>query len=204
MKSRYKQWVPWIAAVGILGFLFWHINMSQFFHALNQANLCLYLPLVVFFIIVCFLLESQNLAALFRHFRYRLSFSEVMYVRGVTYLLMVINSSLGIGGIALYLKQAKGIPLLQATSLMLFYMFIETLCLSFMATLGCLFASQSSELLEKTFYLSAAIFMACCTIIIIFKYLPSGRFAQKSQKITLWKTFREALTTGCARKGPWI
>ena len=190
--TLFKRFGPWIAAIAILLFLFWRIDIHQFFHALHQANLYMYVPLIIFFIFVWFLVESQNLSALFNHFGHRISYSEVMSIRGSTYLLMILNYNLGVGGIAFYLKQGKSIPLLRSTSLMIFYMFTETVSLSLMSAIGCLFTPESSVLLNSLFYWCAGIFIVFIVGIMIFKSLPRRGFFQKIKDFAILKIFNEA------------
>jgi len=191
-RSFYKRLGPWVGAGIILAILFWRIDLQQFFEAMRQADIHIYLPLMMVFVLFWFLGESQNLAALFKYFNHRIPFGEVLTIRGVTYLLMTINYNLGLGGIALYLNRTHNIPLLRTTSLMLFYMLSETVSLSLMAALGCLFARESSRLLGNILLGCVCILLVCVAGILIFRLMPAKGILQKVKGIGLFKTFDEA------------
>ncbi len=186
-----RQIGRWMGAVLILGYIFWNIDLNQFAEALSQANLTLYFPLIFIFIFIWFLIDSQNLHALFRHYGHRIPYHEIMNVRGLTYLLMVINYNLGVGGMAVTLNQRHNIPLTRTASLMLFYLFIEIIALTFMATIGAIFTMDSSHTITLLMYLSAFICISGTLNVIIFQHLPECRFIRSFKNLNVLESFRE-------------
>lgn len=183
---------PWAAAIAILAYLFWRTDIDKFFDALCRADLFIYIPLIVVFIFIWFLLEGLNLKALFSHFGSPLEYGEVLSIRGTTYLLMVLSYSLGIGGIAYYLKRIKGIPLSRATGLVLFYNFSDIISLALMSSIGCALTFESSAMLEKLLILSVAVFFGYYINVIIFRHLPEWRFLKRIKNLEILRPFHEA------------
>jgi uncharacterized membrane protein YbhN (UPF0104 family) len=191
-RSIYKRLLPWVTAVLILIFLFRRIDMDQFFNALGHADIHIYMPLMTVFILIWFFVDSQNLTALLKHFGHRVSYVEVLAIRGLTYLLMVINYNLGVGGIALYLRQDKGIPFVRSTSLMLFYLFVDTVSLTFMAAMGAFFSLEQSIFLNRVGWVCMIVCLACIIGAFIFRFLPQKSVFQKVKNMALFETFKDA------------
>ncbi len=187
----YKHIVPWIAGIAILLFLFWRIDMQEFFHALQQANLYIYLPVITIFIFVWFSLESQNLTASFHHFGHKIPYNEMLNIRGTTYLLMVMNYNLGMGGIIFYTKKLKGLSLFRVSSVIFFYIYAETISLSFMAAVGCLFTPEPSVIIDRIFYTCSCIVIGYIIGLPLYRRIPQRGFWKKL-KVSVWETFDEA------------
>lgn len=135
-QSTWRRLAPWAVGLAMLVGLVFVVDLDEVLDALGRADLARYAPLAVGFILVWFLVETHNLASLLKRFGHHRPFAEVAGVRAYTYLLMVLNYNLGVGGIALYLRSTVGIPLAEASSLMLFYMFGELASLAAMCVLG--------------------------------------------------------------------
>ncbi len=187
-----RRFGPWVAAAAIILALFMRIDVGDFFDALFRADLSIYLPLICFFILAWFLIESLNLKALFRRFGHPIPYRDVMKIRGTTYLLMVINYSLGIGGIAFYLKRLKGIALSRAAGLVLFYNYSDVVSIAFMTAVGCAFTYRSDPVIKNLFLLSACFFSVYLLGAVIFRNLPDRLFLRKIKYLPVFKLFHEA------------
>src|SRR6185369_7060877 len=75
-----------------------------------------------------------------------IAYRDVLPIRATTYLLTLLNSNLGQGGIAVYLHRRAGIPLWEVASSVLFLMFVELYQLTFFATVGVLLAPRTVNL----------------------------------------------------------
>ena len=190
--SLAKQLLPWIAAAAILLFLFWRIDIKQFLNALFEANLYLYLPAVIVFILGAFLLDAQNIKAILHHFSYEVPYKQVLGIRGITYLLMTINWTVGMGGMAYYLKQVGGIPLMRSTALIFFFNAITQITMFLMAGIGCLLVSEPSVIVNKMFIVCIVGLGAYIIFISILKILPSWKILKKIKNMALLKVFHEA------------
>lgn len=189
--------MPWIAAVLLFIFLFWKIDINKFIEALYLADLSVYIPLAIAFILIWFLVESQNLTKLFQYFGHEITYTEMLPIRGLTYLLMIINYGLGVGGIAYYVKKSSGIPLLHSSSLMIYYTLIESISLSFLAIIGCLLATDSSGITDKLLIICTALFSGYILGFVLYRYLPEKGLLKKLKNNALLKAFNEATFMNC-------
>jgi uncharacterized membrane protein YbhN (UPF0104 family) len=74
----------------------------------------------------------------------RLSFKEVLIVRGATYLLALVNYALGQGAIIYFVNRSRGVPVSRGTAAVLLVMGINVLMLLALATLGLAFVPQAN------------------------------------------------------------
>lgn len=129
LKALAARVLPWAVAGFILWFLFQRIPLDDALAAAGKADLRLLVPAALSSVVVWFFLDSAGLAYIFSRFNAPLSFREARSVRALTYLLAVLNWNLGTGGIVLHMRHAKGTPVAQATSTILFYNSIDALIL---------------------------------------------------------------------------
>ncbi|MBU0991400.1 MAG: flippase-like domain-containing protein [Proteobacteria bacterium] len=192
LKFIGKRLGSWITAGLILGYLFWRIDIGSFAESLKLAGMAVYLPLVVGFIFLWLLIESHNIMMLCHHLGHRITFKQVLEIRGVTYLLMLINPFLGLGGIAYYLSKDIDIPLVRTSSLMIFYSYTEMISLTCLVTIGSIFLTYRSLFFTQMYYLSisAIIFYICMGI--IGRKLPATGHFKKITDAPIWKTFYDA------------
>lgn len=188
----WKRVIPFLIAGGILTYLFLHLDMHQVFEALLGADVSLYVPWLVVFILASFLLDTQNLAAVINTFRHEISFRDALAIRGVTYLLMTIDYSLGLGALIYYMRHDLDIPVMRSTSIMLFFNTITQLTLVVMAIIGLLLLPTTSSLL-KQFLILSTVFVGSVTLFVFaLKRLPSRGYLLRIKNLNLIKVFHEA------------
>jgi len=192
IKYCLKVIAPWGVAAVILAVEFYNIDRKFFLESLNSANLSIYIPLVVLFIFIWFFIESFNLQTLYRYFGYRLHYKKILEIRGATFLLMIVNYGLGAGGIAMYMKKDLGIPLLRSTSILFYYMVVESSGISFLAVAGFLLAGESSQIQFWVIYLSLYLFLFYVLEIVFLKYIPPKGFLKKFISSRLVEPIRES------------
>jgi uncharacterized membrane protein YbhN (UPF0104 family) len=193
--SACKKILPWVAAFLILGYLFYRIDMRQFFIAFSTAKLYLFWPALLIFIVAGYLLDSQNLTVILREFNHKATFREMLGIRGITYLLMVINYSLGLGGIIYYFKQNFGIPLVRCISLMIFYNQLSAISLFVLGLIGCLLVPGSALITNALIYFLSSIAILLGSILIA-KILPGKGILLKVKNLDVVKIFAETKWTG--------
>lgn len=140
-----KRVLPWLLGGLIVAALVAAVDPAAVAEALQQAALARYIPLAVLFLLVWYLLETHNLQRLFRRFQVYTPFPELLAVRGYTYLLMIVNYALGVGGIGLYLRNRRGVPAPRAAGLLLFFMLAELLALGLLAGAGAIFVDGDAR-----------------------------------------------------------
>jgi uncharacterized membrane protein YbhN (UPF0104 family) len=188
----WKRVLPFITAGGILAYLFWHIDTRQCLAAFVQADIFLYVPWLIIFIGVSFLLDTQNLMATLRHFQYPISFRDSLSIRGVTYLLMTIDYSLGLGALVYYLKRNLSIPIMRSTGLMLYFNGITHFTLVIMAIIGLMILMPSSPVLQHFLIFCISFIILDVIIVTILKKLPDRGRILKLKNFNAIKVFHEA------------
>lgn len=119
--SRLKTIAPWLGAIAIFGYLFWDVPYEDAWEAARSARLDLFIPEMLIAVIFWFLLDSAALAYLLTRFNAPVSWAEARSIRGITYLVTVLNWNVGTAAIVLHLRRSKRVPALESTSSLFFY-----------------------------------------------------------------------------------
>ena len=90
------------------------------------------------------MIDSLCLTWVVRRFNAALRLRDVLPIRASMYLLSLINSNLGQGGVAWYLHRKTGVPFLQTLSSILFIALMEIYQLFLFSTLGVIFYRPTS------------------------------------------------------------
>lgn len=131
-----KLTLPWILTLAILEYFRRRWNLATIVDTLAGANWGLYLALMAPYSIVYFLLDTLAVTTVVRRFHAPVRYRDVLPVRAVTYVLALVNSNVGQGGLALWLHRREGIPLLAIFGTFLFLAFIEIYQLVLYSSLG--------------------------------------------------------------------
>jgi uncharacterized membrane protein YbhN (UPF0104 family) len=188
----WKRLLPLAVSCAILIYLFWYIDIRLCINALLNADMSLYVPSVIVLIIATFLLDTQNLAETLKHFHYPLSWKNAFTLRGVTYLIMTIDYSVGMGVLIYYLKKHLGIPVMRSTGLMTFFNGITQKALVYMAIIGLIILPPTSALLRNLLIFFIGFALLDILFIVVLKKLPSRGLALKIKNMNLLKVFHEA------------
>jgi len=188
----WKRCLPFIIAGCILGYLFWHIDYRQCLVALARADLLIYIPWLLAFIMITFFMDTQNLVALLKQFNYHLPFRDALSIRGSTYLIANIDYSLGLGALIYYLKRDLGIPVMRSTGLMVIFNAINQQSLVIMSIFGLLLFSPLNTVLQHFLWLCIAIIVFDFVFIQALKVLPSRGWIGKFKNFNIIKVFPEA------------
>lgn len=195
IKALLKKLGSWVAAFLILGYLFWRIDFKTFSASIQLADLKIYLPLIATFVFLWFVIESQNIMIVCRHLGHTLKFRKSLDIRGVTYLLMIINPFLGLGGIAYYLKKEIDIPLSRALSVMMFYSYTEMMSLLYFVAVGSLFLPTPPFFFFISLdYWSLGSILLYVALIYFPRRFPTKWLFKKAANSPLMSTFFEAKT----------
>lgn len=128
--------LPWIVTVLIFVYIFRQVPISDVRDALRLVRLDLFLPLVVVVFIIYFAADAlaHNLA--FRWLAASTRFFEVLLARAATYILTMVNFFAGQGGLGYWLVRVKGASPGEATSSIVFVMFMELFLIFFLGSVG--------------------------------------------------------------------
>lgn len=193
--GKKKNWiartVPWLIGGSVLVYLIWRIEPQPLIKALAQAQLMIYIPAVLVFIYISFLVDMQNFRALMKHFGYLFTLAESMAIRGASYLIVVIDYTLGLGSIVYFLKETRQIPLGRGTAIMIYYNYINQIALLLLAVGG--YPLLGMDLPWLTRGLIACILLLCLTVLVIGIIKSSGNgLAKKIRKAVLAQPFVES------------
>lgn len=131
--------------VVIFALIFRRVPVERVVDALRDVHLLRYLAIMLPYSIAYLLIDTFCLTRVLNWFNTTIAYRDVLPIRATTYLLTLINSPLGQGSIALYLKRREGIPFLEVASSVLFMMFVELYQLVFFSSIGAALAPTRIE-----------------------------------------------------------
>ena len=148
MRKKLGRILAWAVTVGLLFYLFYNIPLPEIRTALSSAATWA-IPVFVVLVFGVYFGDCFAIWKTFGWFVTRLSFREVLIVRGATYLLALVNYTVGQGAIIYFVKRSRGVPLLRGTAAVILVMGINILLLLLLATLGLFIAPDLPSSLRK-------------------------------------------------------
>ena len=199
----WQSLVPWLITVACFAYLYSKISgaaaregasvvgyLTAIFAQVSWGKwLALMVPYSFFF----FLIDSLIVWRVINWYNTRVRYSDILPIRGSSYILSILNEQVGKGAMGLYLNRRYGVPGWEVGSSMLFIMFCEFYYLLTWATLGYL---AQGDLLPKQFALIPWIALAALIFFVIFRLYFSGRILPQSQlrEKPVFRAFRLART----------
>ncbi|HXU80299.1 MAG TPA: lysylphosphatidylglycerol synthase domain-containing protein [Polyangia bacterium] len=138
MRKKLGRILPWLVAIGLFAYLLSRFSPAEVAHNIRIAAGWT-VPAIVGLVLLVYVADSFAIWKTFGWFVARLSFKEVLVVRGATYLLAVVNYALGQGAIVYFVNRSRGVPVSRGTAAVLLVMGINVLVLLALASLGLLF-----------------------------------------------------------------
>ena len=135
MRARLGRIAAWIGTAAALGWVFWKTPIRAVQAALAHANPWLIAAAMVGLLLV-YAADSLAMWRAFWWFLARLSFREVLIVRGASYLLAAINYSVGQAAIVYFVHRTRGVPVMRGVATVLLIMGTNLLLLLMMVTGG--------------------------------------------------------------------
>ena len=135
MRKRLVRVLAWVVTAGLLFLLFRRISFSEVIAAARAAPAWV-VPVGLGCVVGIYLCDSFAIWKTFGWFLARMSFADVLLVRGATYLLAAINYNVGQGAIVYFVNRTTGAPVLRGVATVLLIMGINVLALLFLATAG--------------------------------------------------------------------
>lgn len=140
----WRKALPYLGTLLIFALIFWRIPMGKVGEALEQAPVFKFVAVFLPFSAFYWMIDSICLTWVVRHFNAPVRFRDIVPIRASMYLLALINTNLGQGGVAYYLYRKARIPFLEALSSILFIALLEVYQLFLFSTLGVIFYSPAS------------------------------------------------------------
>ena len=135
MRARLGRIAAWGVTATALGWLFWKTPVSNVWSALSHAAPWT-LPGVFAAAALVYLADAFATWKTFGWFCAKLPFRDMLVVRGATYLLAVINYSIGQGAIVYFIHRARGVPVMRGAATALLIMGTNLLELRLLVTVG--------------------------------------------------------------------
>jgi hypothetical protein len=135
MRKHVIRGVAWLVTAGFLVLLFRRIPFAEVVAA-TRAAAPWTIPAALAGLAAIYFADSFAIWKTFGWFLARLSFVDVLVVRGATYLLAAINYSVGQGAIVYFVHRATGTPVMRGVATVLLIMGVNILALLFLTTAG--------------------------------------------------------------------
>jgi hypothetical protein len=141
MRKKLGALLAWVVTLAILAYLFHTIPLNRVIEAIHSAKVWT-VPALVILIVCIYLADSLAIRETFRWFVAPLTYGEVLVVRGTTYLLALVNYTVGQGAIVYFVNRTRGIPVMRGTAAVLLVMGTNLLVLLLLASLGMAISSD--------------------------------------------------------------
>ena len=135
MKKRLVRLLAWAVTAGLLVLLFHRIPFHEVLAAARGAAPWA-VPATLFFMLMIYLGDSFAIWKTFGWFLAPLSLTDVLLVRGATYLLAAINYNVGQGAIVYFVHRNAGTTIMRGIATTLLVLGVNVLALLFLATTG--------------------------------------------------------------------
>jgi hypothetical protein len=135
MRKKFGPLLAWGVTLAILVYLFRTIPLDKVWAAFHAAYWWA-IPANAIIVFAVYVADSYAIKKTFGWFVAPLSYREVLVVRGATYLLALVNYTVGQGAIVYFVNRSRGVPILRGTAAVLLVMGINTLMLLVLASLG--------------------------------------------------------------------
>jgi hypothetical protein len=139
MRKKFGALLAWAGTLAILYYLFRTIPLDKVWVAFHDAYWWA-IPANGVIVVAVYLADSYAIKKTFGWFVAPLSYREVLVVRGATYLLALVNYTVGQGAIIYFVNRSRGVPILRGTAAVLLVMGINMLMLLVLASVGLLVA----------------------------------------------------------------
>jgi hypothetical protein len=162
MRKSLLRILPWVVTAGLLFLLFRRISIAEVVADARGAAWWM-APVVLASVAAVYLADSFAIWKTFGWFLTRMSFADVLLVRGATYLLAAINYNVGQGAIVYFVHRVARVPVIRGVATVLLIMGINVLALLFLATFGLAAAPavpHALKLIVAVAYAGLAVYVA--------------------------------------------
>jgi hypothetical protein len=147
MRKKIGPVVGWVVTIAVLVYLFRTIHPAQIAKAF-QAAYWWAIPANAILVFAVYLADSFAIKKTFGWFVAPLTYREVLVVRGATYLLALVNYTVGQGAIVYFVNRSRGVPVLRGTAAVLLVMGVNVLVLLVLASIGLVVSTEVPQVLK--------------------------------------------------------
>src|SRR4051812_7931487 len=141
MRKKLTRLAAWAVTVGLLALLFRKISFGEVVAA-TRAAAGWTVPVALVGLVAIYLGDSFAIWKTFGWFLARLTFVQVLALRGGTYLLAAINYNVGQGAMIYFVHRAKGAPVMRGVATLLLVLGVNVVALLLLATAGVAVAPE--------------------------------------------------------------
>ena len=182
----WKRALPYFGTLAIFALIFWRIPVAKVGEALKHVPVLEFFGVFLPFSIFYWIIDSLCLTWVVRRFNAALSLRDILPIRASMYLLSLVNSNLGQGGVAWYLHRKTGVPFLETLSSILFIALMEVYQLFLFSTLGVfLYRPSSHTQSEIVRVLRVAYLIAWLVLAAVIAFFA---YARRSERAPGWLT----------------
>ena len=180
----WRRTLPYIGTLAIFALIFWRIPLGRVAHALRDVPVGLFIAIFLPYSLFFFIIDSFCLTWVVRRFNAPMTWGEVLPIRASMYLLAMINTNLGQGGVAYYLHRKAKIGFLAALASILFIALLEVYQLFLFSTVGVAFYTPTEPAqIEIIRVLRVAYIVAWLMLVGIIVFFAMAR---RSDRIRQW------------------
>ena len=138
-NKRIVKIFMWLLVVAVFVWIFQKVSLEDVYVAAAKVDLVWFFAAVFGFFISTYLFDSMTHYWLFSRFNPPVTFLDVMYSRGETYLLLALGFLYGQGGMAYSISKRLNKPLDEVSGSIVFLMFNTLISLLLFPTLAVIF-----------------------------------------------------------------
>jgi hypothetical protein len=135
----WRRAIPYAGTLAIFALIFLRIPLRKVGEALAEVPVLRFLGLFLPYSLFYFVIDAFCLTWVVKRFNAPMRYRDILPIRASMYLVAMINTNLGQGGVAYYLYRKAGIAFLAALSSILFIALMEIYQLFLFSTLGVIF-----------------------------------------------------------------
>jgi hypothetical protein len=148
MRKKIGPILGWVVTIAILVYLFRTIPFAQVAKAIHAAYWWA-IPANAVLVLAVYLADAFAIKKTFAWFVAKLSYREVLVVRGATYILALVNYAVGQGAIVYFVNRSRGVPVLRGTAAVLLVMGVNVLMLLMLASVGLVVSTDVPPMLKS-------------------------------------------------------
>jgi hypothetical protein len=136
MRTIITRLLPWLITAGIFAIIFSRIPVSEVIAELSTVRFAPYLALMLPYSLFYCLVDTFVLTQVIRWFHQPVPYRRLLPIRASSYILSLLLSGLGQGGLAWFVHRREGIPFLALAGTMMFLGVMEVVQLALYASIG--------------------------------------------------------------------
>jgi len=180
----WRRIIPYAGTLAIFALIFWRIPLSKVGEALRDVPIARFVAIFLPYSLYFFVIDSFCLTWVVRRFNAPLSWGEILPIRASMYLLAMINTNLGQGGVAYYLHRKARIGFLGALSSILFIALLEVYQLFLFSTVGVLFYAPTEPTQARIIGVLRIVYLGAWLLLLgVIAFFAAAR---RSERIGKW------------------